>query len=71
MEKMYGELMSVLLQNRLRHGNESGFRAYVVESVRTLASDLREFGLELSVRQASPAPVSPQRDNFTLKVGCE
>jgi hypothetical protein len=71
MEKEYGELMSLLLQSRLRHGSESGFRVYVAESVRKFANDLRDFGLEVSVRQEPSAPVAPRREWNTLRIGCE
>jgi hypothetical protein len=71
MEKTYGELMSLLLQSRLRHGSEARFRAYVVESVRTLSNDLREFGLDVSIRQTLSEPVATRGEWNQLKVGCE
>lgn len=71
MGKTYGELMSLLLKSRLRHGSESGFRAFVVESVRTLANDLREFGLDVSVSQTPSEPVAIRREWNQLKIGCE
>lgn len=70
-EKFYGELMSFLLQRRRHHGTEDRFRAYVAESVRTLAHDLRDFGLDVSIKQESPPPSTSRRDLNYLKIGCE
>ena len=70
-EKMYGELMSFLLQRRLHHGTDERFRAYVAESVKVLARDLRDFGLEVAVEKRSAPSVArrPELNSFT--VGCE
>jgi hypothetical protein len=70
-EKNYGELMSFLLQRRRHHGTEDRFRTYVAESVQTLAKDLREFGLEVSIKQEPCGPAVTPRDFNYLTIGCE
>jgi hypothetical protein len=70
-EKMYGELMSFLLQRRLHHGTDERFRAYVAEAVKVLARDLRDFGLEVAVEKR-PAPSVGRRPELnSFSVGCE
>jgi hypothetical protein len=71
LDKSYGELMTLLLKSRLRYGSETGFRAFVAESVRTLANDLREFGLDVSVSQTPSEGVAKRREWNQLKIGCE
>lgn len=70
-EKFYGELMSFLLLRRRHHGTDERFRAYVAESVRTLAKDLHEFGIDVSVKQDPAVPTATRRDVNYLRIGCE
>ena len=70
-EKMYGELMSFLLQRRRHHGTDDRFRAYVAESVQVLARDLRDFGLEISIEKRPARPVARRQELNSLSVGCE
>jgi len=70
-EKMYGELMSFLLQRRRHHGTDERFKAYVAESVQVLARDLRDFGLDVAVEKRAAHPVAPRREFNSLSVGCE
>ncbi|MEK6407488.1 MAG: hypothetical protein AABN34_11030 [Acidobacteriota bacterium] len=70
-EKMYGELMSFLLQRRRHHGTEDRFRAYIAESVQVLARDLRDFGLEVAIEKRPARPVARRQELNSLSVGCE
>ncbi|MEK6287184.1 MAG: hypothetical protein AABO57_15695 [Acidobacteriota bacterium] len=70
-EKMYGELMSFLLQRRRHHGTEDRFRAYIAESVQVLARDLRDFGLEVAIENRLARPVARRHELNSLSVGCE
>jgi len=69
-DKNYGELMTFLLQKRRHYGTDERFRAYVVESVRLLARDLRDLGLEVSIVQPSRIGGRQPEANY-LRVGCE
>jgi len=66
-EKLYGELMTFLLQRRRHHGTEDRFKAYVADSVQVLARDLRDFGLDVVVERRK----APRRELNSLSVGCE
>ena len=66
-EKLYGELMTFLLQRRRHHGTEDRFKAYVAESVQVLSRDLRDFGLDVVVERRK----APGRELNSLSVGCE
>lgn len=71
MKKPYGELMTHLLRYKGRFANEQEFRAFVADSVRVFARDLRDFDSEISF---SPEPMPSERrdkDWNALKVGCE
>ena len=70
-EKVYGELMTFLLQRRRHHGTDDRFRAYIDESVQVLARDLRDFGLDVSVETRTARPVVRRRELSSLSVGCE
>jgi hypothetical protein len=70
-EKTYGELMSFLLQRRRHHGTDDRFRAYVVESVQSLARDLRDFGLEVAIEKRTPHPATSRPELNRMHVGCE
>lgn len=50
MNQAYGELMRVLLDYRDGFTNEAEFRAFALEHIRTLVVDLRDFGIEISLR---------------------
>lgn len=71
MKKQYGELMVHLLRSQGRYPHEEEFRAFLRESVRTLARDLREFDIELSLIPESKAGQSGSQDRKALKIGCE
>ncbi|HKP86710.1 MAG TPA: hypothetical protein VJZ26_11470 [Blastocatellia bacterium] len=71
MKNEYGELMAHLLRQKGRYAKEQEFRAFVAESVRTFARDLREFDPSISF---SPDHITSERggkDWNALKVGCE
>jgi len=70
-EKTYGELMSFLLQRRRHHGTDDRFKAYIVESVRVLARDLRDFDVNIAVEKVQAPAEVRLRDYNTLSVGCE
>lgn len=70
-EKTYGELMSFLLQRRRHHGTDDRFQAYIVESVRIFARDLRDFDLNIAVEKVQTPAEVRRRDYNTLSVGCE
>ena len=70
-EKTYGELMSFLLQRRRHHGTDDRFSAYIAESVRVLARDLRDFGLDVAVEKRQTRPEMRRRELNSLSVGCE
>lgn len=70
-EKSYGELMSYLLQRRRHHGTDDRFRAYIAESVQTLARDLRNFGFEVAIEKQPSHPAPRRQELNSLSVGCE
>ena len=70
-EKMYGELMSFLLQRRRHHGTDDRFKAYIAEAVQVLARDLRDFGLDVAVETRQSRPEARHREFNSLSVGCE
>jgi hypothetical protein len=70
-EKMYGELMSFLLQRRRHHGTEDRFRAYVAEAVQVLARDLRDFGLDVAVDKRAAPTMARRQELNSFSVGCE
>jgi hypothetical protein len=71
MKKEYGELMGHLLRSQGRYPQEAEFRAFLRESVRTLARDLKEFDIELALVPESKAAQSGNKDRNALKIGCE
>jgi len=71
MKKQYGELMGHLLRSRGRYPHEEEFRAFLRESVRTLARDLKEFDIEMSLVPESKAAPPGNQDRKALKIGCE
>jgi hypothetical protein len=71
MKKQYGELMGHLLRSQGRYPQAEEFRAFLRESVRTLARDLKEFDIELSLASESKAAQPGNQDRNALKIGCE
>ena len=71
MKKQYGELMGHLLRSQGRYPHDEEFRAFLRESVRSLARDLKEFDIELALVPESKAATSGSKDSKVLKVGCE
>ena len=71
MNKEYGELMTFLLQRRPTFEADDSFRSFVVESVRSLARDLRDLNVEISVKPEALSAKRSTRDWNTLKIGCE
>ena len=71
MQNKYGELMSMLLHHRERCTTEAEFRTYLLESARTLAGDLRDYGVEVIVRPRAVRSALRGSDWNYLKIGCE
>jgi hypothetical protein len=71
MKKAYGELMGHLLRSQGRYPREEEFRAFLRESVRTLARDLKEFDIELTLVPEVKAASAGSEDRNALKIGCE
>ena len=70
MKKQHGELMGHLLRSQGRYPREDEFRAFLRESVRALARDLREFDIELALLPETKA-ASVGKEQNVLKIGCE
>ena len=71
MKKQHGELMGQLLRYQGRYPREEEFRAFLRESVRTLASDLKAYDIELSLVPETKAVQSGGANQKSLKIGCE
>ena len=71
MKKQYGELMAYLLRSQGRYPREEEFRAFLRESLRTLARDLKHFNIEMIVVPESKAAQASSKDSKALKIGCE
>ena len=71
MRKEYGELMAHLLRSKGRYANEQEFRAFVADSVRAFARDLRDFDSEISFNPEHIKVETGGKDWNALKVGCE
>ena len=71
MKKQYGELMGHLLRSQGRYPKEEEFCAFLRESVRTLARDLKEFDIELSLTPELKAAQAGNQERKALKIGCE
>jgi len=69
--KQHGELMSLLLHHRERFDTGEAFQKFVMDSVRALASDLKEFDIDITVRTAMPNPPRRHSDWNALKITCE
>lgn len=70
MKKQHSELMGHLLRSQGRYPREDEFRAFLRESVRALARDLREFDIELALLPESKA-AQVGKEQTVLKIGCE
>ena len=71
MKKEYGDLMAYLLRYQRRYATEQEFRAFVADSARAFARDLRDFDSAISF---SPDPIAQEgegRNQKSLKMGCE
>jgi hypothetical protein len=71
MKKQHGELMGHLLRSQGRYPREDEFRAFLRESVRTLARDLKAFDIELALVPEPKAGQAAGTDQKVLKIGCE
>ena len=71
MENEYGELMSLLLQHRSMFDADDKFRGFVIESVRTLARDLKDLNVDISVKPDAMSAKPSSKDWNYLKIGCE
>ncbi|HKP12129.1 MAG TPA: hypothetical protein VJZ91_08475 [Blastocatellia bacterium] len=71
MKKAYGELMGQLLRYQGRYPREEEFRAFLRESVRTLARDLKEFDIDLSLVPETKSGQPGGKNRKSLKIGCE
>ena len=71
MKKQHGELMGHLLRSQGRYPREDEFRAFLRESVRTLARDLKAYDIELSLVPESKAAQAGGASRKNLKIGCE
>jgi len=70
-DKTYGELMTFLLQRRRHHGTDERFKTFIEDSVKKLARDLRDFGLDVAVEKQQPRPAARHAEANSLSVGCE
>ena len=71
MKKRYSELMEYLLRSQGRYPNEEEFRAFLRESVRGLARDLKDFNIEMVVVRDTRAEQAGSKGSKALKIGCE
>ena len=71
MENEYGELMAFLLQHRNMFDADDKFRGFVIESVRTLARDLKDLNVDLSIKPDAMSARPSSKDWNYLKIGCE
>lgn len=71
MNRDYGELMSLLLERRESFDTDEKFRAFVMESLRTFAGDLRDLNVEIALKPDALRVLRPSRDWNSLKIGCE
>ena len=71
MKKSYGELMGQLLRYQGRYPKEEEFRAFLRESVRTLARDLKAYDIELSLVPETKTAQAGGTNQKNFKIGCE
>jgi hypothetical protein len=69
--KEYGELMSFMLHHRERFSTEEDFRRFIKDSLGALSRDVRDFGVEISVRPDVLNPRRNSQDWNHLILGCE
>ena len=67
--KEYGKLMSFLLHHRERFATEEEFRSFMKESLRAFSHDVRDFGVEISVRPDVLKPKETVGDWHRLNFG--
>ncbi len=71
MSNQCGELMAVLLEHRQMFDSDDKFRGFVIESVRTLARDLKDLNIDISIKPDAMSARPSNRDWNYLKIGCE
>ena len=71
MNRQYGELMTALLEHRDMFDADDKFRGFVIESVRTLARDLKDLNVDISIKPDAMIARPSSRDWNYLKIGCE
>lgn len=71
MKKEYGDLMAHLLRYKGRYSSEQEFHAFVADSVRAFARDLRDFDSSISFNPEAITPEHVIKDQKRLKIGCE
>ena len=71
MDKRYGELMAYLLEHRHMFDADDKFRGFVIESVLTLARDLKDLNVDISIKQDAMSARPSSKDWNYLKIGCE
>jgi len=71
MSKQCGELMAALLEHRHMFDADDKFRGFVIESVRTLARDLKDLNVDISIKPDAMTASPSSRDWNYLKIGCE
>jgi hypothetical protein len=71
MDKECGELMTFLLQHRHMFDADDKFRGFVIESVRTLARDLKDWNVDISIKPDAMSTRPSSKDWNYLKIGCE
>lgn len=67
----YGELMSFLIERKDRFDTDEKFRAFVIDSLRTFARDLRDMNVEITLKPDVFRIARPSGDWNSLKIGCE
>ncbi len=71
MKESYGELMGQLLRYQGRYPREEEFRAFLRESVRTLARDLKAYDIEIALLPETKAAQAGGTGPKNLKISCE
>ncbi|MGA9767828.1 MAG: hypothetical protein WBV94_02230 [Blastocatellia bacterium] len=71
MKKEYGDLMAHLLRYKGRYSSEQEFHAFVTDSVRAFARDLRDFDSSISFNPETINLEQASKDRKHLKIGCE
>jgi hypothetical protein len=71
MKEEYGDLMAYLLRYKRRYATEQEFRAFVADSARTFAQDLRDFDSAISFSPDAITQGRGGKEVKSLKIGCE